>query len=146
MKPTFGRKVQNGYYQLRKGVYAIVLNDSRDHVLTVHNGRGFHFLPGGGMEKNEDAYRCLEREMLEETGYGLEVGSYIGTAYFYFISSKGEYILSDGYFYSARILEKVQEPIEEDHFLEWVLLSEMDKLFFYEHQVWAVKEAVALEE
>ena len=142
MKEIFGNKVQNVDYQIRKGAYAIVLDESGEHVLTVHNGRGLHFLPGGGMEKNEDAYQCIEREMIEETGFKAEVGTYIGTAYFYFISSKGEYLLSDGYFYTARLLNKVQEPIEENHFLKWVSLSEMDKLFFYEHQVWAVRKAL----
>jgi 8-oxo-dGTP diphosphatase len=141
MKPIFGNKISNMDYQVRKGAYAVIFNATCDKVLSVHN-KGFHFLPGGGIENNENEKGCIEREMLEETGFQAEVGSFIGQAFFYFISSKDEYILSDGYFYRARLMEKLQNPIEIDHQMEWIHVKDMDKLFFYQHQVWAVKEAL----
>ncbi|WP_096270176.1 NUDIX domain-containing protein [Paucisalibacillus globulus] len=142
MKPTFGQPVKEHVYLLRKGVYAIALNSTNDRVLTVHNGRGIHFLPGGGVEGNESDESCIRRELLEETGYSVTVGSYIGTAKDYFTSSKGEYILSDGYFYLIELGEKVQNPTEEDHMMEWVHIDDMERLFFYKHQVWAVRKAI----
>ena len=141
MKPTFGKPVRNQKYQLRKGAYAIIFNSSQDRVLTVHN-KGYHFLPGGGIEENESDAVCIEREMLEETGYSATVGSFIGTAQYYFISSKNEYILSDGYFYLAEHGKKVQNATEVDHVMEWVHIDDMERLFFFKHQIWAVKKAI----
>lgn len=42
---------------------------AKDKVLSVQNSRGHYFLPGGGIENEESYQECLEREMLEETGY-----------------------------------------------------------------------------
>ena len=141
MKPTFGKPVRNQKYQLRKGAYAIIFNSSQDRVLTVYN-KGYHFLPGGGMEENESDEVCIEREMMEETGYSATVGSFIGTAQYYFISSKNEYFISDGYFYLASLGEKVQNASEVDHVMEWVHIDNIERQFIFKHQIWAVKKAI----
>jgi 8-oxo-dGTP diphosphatase len=142
LKPTFGNKLTNIDYQIRKGAYAIIFNTASNRVLTVKN-KGYHFLPGGGIESNESDKHCIERELLEETGFHVEVGSFVGSALFYFFfSSKNEPILSDGYFYFTRIVEKVQKPTEEDHQVVWIDVMEVEKLFFYQHQVWAVREGL----
>ncbi|MDQ7863947.1 NUDIX domain-containing protein [Peribacillus frigoritolerans] len=70
MDKVFWRKKIGGLdYQIRKGVYAIIFNSAKDKVLAVQNSRGHYFLPGGGIENEESYQECLEREMLEETGY-----------------------------------------------------------------------------
>ena len=141
MKLIFGKPAENKDYQVRKGAYAVILNSSKNNVLTVYN-KGYHFLPGGGIEGNESNITCIEREMIEETGYRAIIGSFIGTAQFYFVSSKDEYLLSDGYFYLVELGEKIQEPIEEDHRMEWVTIDDMERYFFYKHQIWAVQKAI----
>ncbi|WP_042148726.1 NUDIX domain-containing protein [Paucisalibacillus sp. EB02] len=141
MKPAFGKLVENQEYKLRKCAYAIIFNSSKDRVLTVHN-KGYNFLPGGGIEENESDQVCIEREMMEETGYSLTVRSFIGTAQYYFISSKNEFILSDGFFYLAELGEKVQNPTEVDHVMEWVHIDDMERQFIFKHQMWAVKKAI----
>ncbi|WP_047982300.1 NUDIX domain-containing protein [Ornithinibacillus contaminans] len=133
MKPTFGTKLANIDYHLRKGCYAIIINKTMDKVLTVHNGEGIHFLPGGGTENNESDVACIEREMLEETGYTVNVGSMIGSALHYFMARNNEYYVSDGKFYLAELGEKVQEPNEEDHLMDWTAINDIHKLFFYQH-------------
>lgn len=142
MKLTFGNMIENKSYQLRKCAYAIIFNTTKNKVLTVHNGKDFHFLPGGGIEGDESDKECIEREMLEETGYRATVGSFVANAEYYFISSKNEYLISDGNFYLAELGEKVQEPIELNHLTEWLPIDDIEKHFFYKHQIWAIKQAV----
>ncbi|MGK7377034.1 NUDIX hydrolase [Planococcus sp. 1R117A] len=143
MQKIFGEKIEGIDYQLRKGVYAIIFSPQKNQVATVQLTRGSYFLPGGGLEDNESPEECLKREMLEETGYGLVIGPYIGNAQQLYYSSRTNIaMLNDGYFYLAEIGDKVQEPIEEDHLLKWIPVSEADKLLFHEHHIWAVKEGL----
>lgn len=144
MIKIFGEKVDRTRYEIRKGVYAVIFNSKKDKVMTVQNGRGHHFLPGGGIENTESHFQCLEREMLEETGYKVLIGSYIGNSMRYFQSTKGESLLSDGYFYLADLYHKVQEPIENEHYIEWINIESAKHLFIHEHHYWAVKEGLLL--
>lgn len=130
---VFGEKINNINYEVRKGVYAVIFNNKRDKVMTVHNGREHHFLPGGGMENDESHLNCIEREMLEETGYMAFIVSYIGNAMRYFQSTKGEPLLSDGYFYLTLLSDKLQEPIEEEHYIEWIDIKYAKNLLVHEH-------------
>ncbi|MEZ2715097.1 NUDIX domain-containing protein [Niallia circulans] len=86
-------------------------NIARDKVLTVQNARGHYFLPGGEIENDESYQECLEREMLEETGYKISIGTFIGDAKRYFRSSKNEPLINEGYFYMAKLLETIQKPM-----------------------------------
>lgn len=142
MKEVFGEKIDGIDYGIRKGVYAVIFNTKKEKVMTVQNGRGHHFLPGGGIENDESHFNCLEREMLEETGYEVFIGSYIGNAMRYFQSTKGEALLSDGYFYLADLSDKVQEPIEAEHYIEWIDIERADQLLIHEHHYWAVKNGL----
>lgn len=140
----FGEKMEGLSYKLRKGVYAVIFNSSNDKIAVVRTADGKYFLLGGGVENNESHQDCLTREIIEEAGYEVIIGTYIGTSMRYFLSAKNEPMISDGYFYLAQLREKVQEPIEDDHFLEWVNVKEVEELLFHEHQVWAVKEGVKM--
>ncbi|MBM7583948.1 8-oxo-dGTP diphosphatase [Bacillus pakistanensis] len=140
MKVVFGEKIGGLDYQYRKSVYAIIFNSTKDKVLTVETKKGHHFLPGGGIDYGEGLKECLAREMLEETGYSVSIGSFIGNAMRYFHSTNKEPILNDGYFYLAELLDQVQKPIEDDHFIKWIDINSMGKLLFHEHHFWAVKE------
>ncbi|MGP4109264.1 NUDIX hydrolase [Virgibacillus sp. L01] len=142
MKKIFGENSDITEYEIRKGVYAVIFNTKKDKVMTVQNGRGHHFLPGGGIENGESHLKCLEREMLEETGYKAFFGSYIGNAMRYFQSTKGEQLLSDGYFYLADLSDKVQEPIEDEHYIEWIEIESAKQLLIHEHHYWAIKEGL----
>lgn len=138
----FGEKV-NGYeYRRRKGCYAVILDSLKQKVAVILTASGHYFLPGGGMDEGEDTEKCLRREMLEETGYEIKIISKIGEAQSYFFSTRNEPLLSDGMFFLAEMVEKVQAPVDDDHFLKWVSIEEVNALLFHEHQKWAVKKAV----
>ena len=143
MVKIFGKKLENITYQSRQGVYAIIINSTKDKILTVKTSRGDYFLPGGGIENTETYQECLEREILEETGYTALIGNFIGNAKSYFLSTKKEPLLNDGYFYLAELLEKSQEPIEVDHFVQWIELDKIE-LLVHEHHRWAVREGMKI--
>lgn len=142
MLKVFGEKIVGMDYQLRKGVYAVIFNNTRDKVLTVQNSKGHFFLPGGGIVEGESYEECLQREMLEETGYKVSIGPFIGTAMRYFQSTKNEPLLNEGYFYLAEILEKIQEPIEDDNYNQWIDIECVSRLLVHDHHCWAVKEII----
>ena len=142
MTRIFGKVEKGLYYQMRQGVYAVIFNEENNMILTVHNSNGAYFLPGGGLEGNEDFHQCLEREVLEETGYAILIGDFIGHAQQYFLSTKNDPFLGDSYFYLAELQGKKQEPIEEDHFVSWMDIDKLEGLLFHEHQGWAVREAL----
>ncbi|MCG8340564.1 MAG: NUDIX domain-containing protein [Cytophagales bacterium] len=52
----------------RKGKILFCYNKAQD----------FFFLPGGTLEKNEDATMCLQREFQEECQLGISVGAFLG--------------------------------------------------------------------
>lgn len=139
---VFGEKLKGLNYELRKGVYAVIFNSTMNEVLTVQTSRGNYFLPGGGIEGHENHLQCLEREILEETGYNVVIGPFIGNAKCFFLSTKKKPILNDGYFYFAQLLNKIQDPIDDDHFIKWIETDKARDLLIHAHQIWAVKEGL----
>ncbi len=139
MGKVFGEPVDGLDYQERVGCYAVIVRDGK---VAAVKSKGAIFLPGGGLESNETMEECLNREMLEETGYELKVERFIGKASRYFLLSKEEPILGIGYFYLASLGERVQEPTDIDHQLVWVDFTEIDRVFFHSHQVWAIKQVL----
>ncbi|MEK4386292.1 NUDIX domain-containing protein [Solibacillus sp. FSL W7-1464] len=142
---VFGEKLDGLNYEIRNAVYAVIFDSTMKYVLTVQTSRGDYFLPGGGIEGHENHSQCLEREILEETGYNVLVGPFIGNAKGYFLSTKKEPILNDGYFYFAQLFNKIQEPIDDDHFIQWIEADKARELLVHAHQKWAVKEGLKLQ-
>lgn len=135
----FGEKIENLNYKNIPSVYAVILNDAKEKVLTVRNGKGHYFLPGGGLEENESHEEGIKRELLEENGYNISIDSYIGKAKMYFTSSNKEPLLNDGYFYSVNLLDKICEPVEDDHMMHWIPIDSVKDYLFHEHHAWAVQ-------
>lgn len=54
-------------------VRAIVIHDSKILLNEFDNGT-YYNLPGGGLEVGETLKACVEREVLEESGYKIDVG------------------------------------------------------------------------
>jgi 8-oxo-dGTP diphosphatase len=142
MDKIFGNKLEGYEYRPRQAVYAIIFNDTREEVVTVKTPDGYYWLPGGGIEGDESHSNCLRREVLEETGYDIEIADSIGKAKQYFITPNNEHIANEGNFYLAHLLSKVSDPIEDDHSLTWIPVSSVKELLYHQHQVWGVKEGL----
>lgn len=143
-RKIFGTKIEGHEYSTRYAVYAVIFNSTNHEVVTVQTPDAYYWLPGGRIEGNESHESCLKRELLEETGYDVEIGSFIGEAVQFINPSKHKYehIKNIGHFYFAKLLTKVQEPTEDDHFFNWVSVKNIDEILYHQNQVWAVKEGV----
>jgi ADP-ribose pyrophosphatase YjhB (NUDIX family) len=60
-------------YEFRRAARALVFDKKGRIAILSVPGKGYHKLPGGGVEEGEEVQRALEREVLEETGYGAEI-------------------------------------------------------------------------
>ncbi|MDP4147637.1 MAG: NUDIX domain-containing protein, partial [Bacillota bacterium] len=123
--------------------YSLIFNSQKDKIAIIQTSDGKYFLPGGGIENNENHQECLKREALEEMGMSIKVGPFVGYARRYFYSTNEyKYYLSKGYFYLCDMGRKISNPIEEDHLLKWIEPLEAIENLFHEHQSWAVNEAL----
>lgn len=139
----FGEKQEKQSYIPRTSVYAVIFGSARGQVAALKNERGLYFLPGGGIEPGEDHEACLKRELIEETGYRIRIGPYIGQAEQYHLSFIGEPILGIGHFYRAEMLDKLQESVEKGE-LTWLGIEQARELLFLQYQAWAVDAALQM--
>jgi 8-oxo-dGTP diphosphatase len=65
-------------YTLRPGAYAILVRDGA--VLLTHQAQPWpeYQLPGGGIDRGEQPLPALHREVLEETGWTMQVSRRLG--------------------------------------------------------------------
>ncbi|PAF35996.1 hypothetical protein CHH58_13635 [Terribacillus saccharophilus] len=82
---AFGNKEQGKNYVERRAVYGILQGgiSGKIGVICKRNDQLF-MLPGGGIENDENELECLEREVMEETGYTINEPAFLcqGTQYF----------------------------------------------------------------
>lgn len=67
---------------------AVVIDD--DRVLLVQDRDGVHIIPGGKLEPGETPEEAMRREVIEETGWGLEFCTQIGLLHFTHVSAMSE--------------------------------------------------------
>lgn len=94
-----------------------------------------YFLPGGGIENDEDHESCLKREFIEEVGCKIELIRFVGCLSQYTLSHKtNEYFELVGNFYLVNIKERCVGKIEDDHELEWRDINEVPNIMNLEYQ------------
>lgn len=73
-------------YDTRFATYAVIVDEQEQMLLTWYNGTGYDpagwSMPGGGVEFHESCQDALVREVLEETGYHVEVGRPLAVHHF----------------------------------------------------------------
>ena len=139
MNKVFGEKVEGAEYLNRKGAYIIPISDNKIAVVKTPKG---YFLLGGGIEGNETDEECIIRECLEEIGYEIEVGEYIGSAESYIIHPEIGYFHPIQNYYTGKLLRKISNDTESEHTFEWVSIDEIFDNLFVEQQNWIVKEYI----
>lgn len=141
LEKTFGNKLVNVDYYDRRGAYGIIIKNNR--LATVKTTKG-NFLIGGKIENDESKQECIIRECLEEIGYQVEIEGFICKTDSFLCHEKIGYFHPVSFFYLANLKEKVEQPLAEDHDLEWIDLSEIDEKLYLNHQIWAVNQAINL--
>jgi 8-oxo-dGTP pyrophosphatase MutT (NUDIX family) len=105
-----------------------------------HDGREFHFLPGGTIEADETATEAAARETLEETGYQVEVLPTQNSDKEYIFHWNGEDINCLTIFYKARLINPFQSPkiVNDAPYnkgVKWIPVSDVDKVFGYSSDI-----------
>ncbi|MDC7221835.1 MAG: NUDIX domain-containing protein [Spirochaetales bacterium] len=140
VSPVFGSIDKEADYRQRVGVYGLIC-DEAGRVALMKTFRGY-FLPGGGIDEGESHEDCLKRELIEEAGWDVSMGDYIGLSHFFGITpSKKLPMQLSGHYYRAERTGKSVAPVEEDHEVEWFKPEEAAQLLRLDHQAWAVRKA-----
>ncbi|WP_084676107.1 NUDIX hydrolase [Carnobacterium funditum] len=140
---TFGKRLKTEHYHIRIGVYGILLNRITDKIIVVSPPNGSYLLPGGEKEKQETDEETLKRESVEELGFQIEVGKYVGAGEDYFYSTHREkYYHNPAYFYVIDSWEKISEPLEDFNGIEWMTLPEALKKLKRGSHRWAIEQFI----
>jgi 8-oxo-dGTP diphosphatase len=139
--PRFGRRLPGIGYPPRPGAYALVFNE-RGEILAVEEG-GYWWLPGGGVEAGETHEQGLIREMLEETGYAVEILREIGRANeFTQDPINKQHRDKQCRFYAVRLLGESKGPQLMENTPHWLAVADaLTKLYDETHR-WAVKRTL----
>ena len=159
--PQFGRVPPGVAVTPRPGVYAVIFDAPRQNIRLLEV-RGHYHLPGGGVDAGETLSDALEREMREETGYGVRSATYIGQANHLAWHAKLGWLNKLGHFFRVRLTDDADTPTDDEGELIWMPVStlmaapvEEDWLpgttarvaaltqpIFMAHQRWAVQQAL----
>ena len=129
--------MENAEYINREGAYLIPVHNNKIGV--IKNDKGY-FLLGGGLDRNESHEDCIKRECIEETGYTAAIKEKICSAETYTTHPKLGYFHPVQSYYIGELKEKVSEPIETDHILNWVKYDDIKGKMFAEMQNWALEQ------
>ncbi|MFS0562100.1 NUDIX domain-containing protein [Terribacillus sp. 179-K 1B1 HS] len=100
----FGTKEPDQKYIKRLAVYGIMYDHSSRIGVIQRTYDKLLFLPGGGMEKEENELETLRREVMEETGYSISKPSFLCEATQFFQSRDGsQYIQNIASFLAVRL-------------------------------------------
>ncbi len=113
-----------------------------------HDGREFHFLPGGAIDPDETATECAVRETFEETGFRIAVDSDRCIDKEYVFRWNGEDYNCLTLFYPGVLKSPLQSPRSEsepsyNRGVVWVPIAELELRFSYTPEILeAVREFV----
>lgn len=133
--PEFGQRVDCVTYHPRPGAYAVIVDNDRVALIRTPDGL---FLPGGGIDPNESTKDALVREVIEETGWRIDVGETLGEAIEYVCAEGERYFSKECTFFAARMVEQIGGQIETDHSLEWMPFATATMNLSHASQAWAL--------
>jgi 8-oxo-dGTP diphosphatase len=70
--------IDTSRFRERQAARAVIVNGQGEVALLHVANKGYHKLPGGGVEADEDLQAALHREVLEEVGCRIEILSEVG--------------------------------------------------------------------
>ena len=141
VRETFGMKIENQNYRTRIGVHVVIFDPEKKQILLMSPPNGSFLLPGGEIEANETHEETAKRESMEELGFEIELGEFIGEAEDYYYSKhRKQHYHNPAYFYTIKSWKSICDPLEDFNQLEWMTISEaLTKLKRGSHK-WAVQQ------
>jgi len=98
-------------YRDRRGAYAIIRG--RDGALLLVDERGELQLPGGGIDPGESPLRALHREVIEETGWRIQIDRrFDAFQRFAYLPDYGYWARKSQAIYLARAIRPLGPPTE----------------------------------
>lgn len=118
----YGESVKRGQiYRPRPGVYAVVLEGST--LLATHQAepKPEYQLPGGGIDRGEQPIAALHREVLEETGWRIQIDRHLGAfRRFTYMPEYDKWAEKICSIYLARPVLQIGPPTEPGHRAIWM--------------------------
>lgn len=97
---------------------------------------------GGGIDSGETEEQCIVRECIEEVGYKVEIRERVCSAETYYEHHTIGFFHPIQVYYSGKLVEKVKEPVEQDHVLRWVRYENIKGKMYLEMQSWTVEQVM----
>jgi 8-oxo-dGTP diphosphatase len=117
--PVFGHPPTDAHAVVRPSAYGL-FEDERQRLAVVRTPQGY-FLPGGGMQSDEAPGDTIVREVREECGLLVRVGSWTVRAIdFVYSPTEGAHFEKHSTFVEAFLQRTGLEPTETDHELLWL--------------------------
>jgi 8-oxo-dGTP diphosphatase len=135
----FGSPQKNIFYLDRPSAYGIFVNKSGE--IAVEEVFGRFFLPGGGIEKNETMFECLNREFLEELGWKIDIGDHLEkTISFICRVHDKKYFKIKGDFFQISHFQQISPPEEKNHVIRWMTPQNAIELLVSDAQRYIIKK------
>ncbi|MBO0445012.1 NUDIX hydrolase [Enterococcus ureilyticus] len=139
--PSFGEKSETLTYKKRMGAYIVISRHNATEIVLVQAPNGAYFLPGGEIEQGETKELAIHREMIEELGFEVVIGQYLGQADEYFHSRhRNTDYYNPGYFFVADSWRQICAPLEKTNTISWVQVDTGIDLLKRGSHKWAVKK------
>ncbi len=122
----------------RPGAYAVLVDTQARVAVVTMGGRG-GWLPGGGLEGAETPLQALHRELLEETGFTVEMQRKLGVL--------GQFMLHRGRWWNKMCHVwlcspvRAAQPLEPGHEVHWLHPPRARGMLVHEAHRMAVVEA-----
>ena len=124
-KIIIGEKLESKKYDFRETCFGVCVKDNK--MLLVKKKEQYSFV-GGGIEEGETHAECLRREFIEESGYALlSIQPLVIIDCFWLAAGKWP-LESLANFYLVQVGEKICEPTEEGHIVEFVDIDKVENL------------------
>jgi 8-oxo-dGTP diphosphatase len=138
---VFGKKRRSKEYRTRLGAYTVILDDDDRIAVVVQDGR--YYLPGGGVEEDEDPIQALHREVAEEVGWIIEVEYQLGSAReFVDLSDKPYGLEREMVFFPSKIVSKAELQKRPEYKPKWVTLQSFEMTTALLSHHWAAGIAI----
>lgn len=136
---VFGKAYPGVEYRQRPSVYAILdRGDGRIAIMRVDDRA---YLPGGGAEVGESWEETVRREVVEEMGWTLrDVERLVETVEFLQPSSPRSGTRVEATFVRAVMDERIADPIELDHHLDWLDPRDAAEVLTHRSHAWVAGE------